>query len=516
MKTASKISLVMAGISIIGFAVTRIILSAWIPFLWVLLGMFVLFLFIPFLVDRELFKDFFTMKTTKHGMNMGAMILLVISTLAIVNFLASRHYATLDYSISKSNTLAEQSIKLVKSLDSDLKVLFFYRKGENGTEDTRKAFRDIIKKYQDYSAKIQLEFVELNERPDLAKEYGVDKGSGLAFFDYKGHRNRIEKLDEQELTSALVKVTREKNKTVYFIVGHGESNIEEEKDSMGLGAFKSMLENNRYTIKSHPLTTLPKIPEDADVVVIAGPKQEFSEMELAGLRDYLKKGGNLFVALKGKQNSGLDKILKEVGVELGDDYVFNVIEIPGIGKGVQQESTMGAQFSSTHQITKNFGKGEVVRFHFPQSVRKTATSVAGISIDEIVKTTNSSMSFKDLKSQQEATDQKEFAMMDAIKGKFPGADPKDGKEFSIVVVGDVDFMNNALLYQNLNRDLLLNTVAGLSREENLISIAPRDPEVTKMTYTNTKQALYLFGFFIPLPLLLFASSLTLWFRRRNA
>jgi hypothetical protein len=45
------------------------------------------------------------------------------------------------------------------------------------------------------------------------------KGSGVVFLEYKGKRNRIEKIDEQEITQALIKVTREKNKTIYFTVG---------------------------------------------------------------------------------------------------------------------------------------------------------------------------------------------------------------------------------------------------------------------------------------------------------
>src|SRR5690606_14878349 len=159
----------------------------------------------------------------------------------------------------------------------------FYKKGVEGNEENRRQFRELIKKYQDESTRIRLDFVEVNERPDLAQEYGIDKGSGVVFLDYKGRRNRIEKIDEQEFTSAIVKVTREQNKTIYFTVGHGEKALSENREGLGLGSLKLLLENNRYTVKELPLIQSPKIPADADVIFIAGPTQGFQEFEIEAL-----------------------------------------------------------------------------------------------------------------------------------------------------------------------------------------------------------------------------------------
>lgn len=354
----------------------------------------------------------------------------------------------------------------------------------------------------------------MNERPDLAKEYGVDKGSGVAFFDYKGRRNRIEKIEEQELTSALVKVTREKNKTIYFIEGHGENSLDEEREAEGLGSLKRMLENNRYTVKTHPLTTTPKIPADGDVVVIVGPKQEYQEVEISGLREYLKNGGSLFMALRSKEKTGLDRLAKEVGVELGNNYIFSLIEIPGIGSNVNPDLTLGSVFSSESLITKSFGKSEIVRFHYPQSLFKSSTTPPGINIVELVKTGNNSMAFNELKPTSQG-EQKPYSIVNSIKGKFPGGGDSS-KEFSMVIAGDPDFIGNALLLKNLNRDLFLNSIAQLVKEDNLISVTPKEPEITQMEMTSTKFAVFVFLFAIPLPLVLFGSSITLWVRRRNA
>ncbi|MEN0057551.1 MAG: GldG family protein [Bdellovibrio sp.] len=512
MSKLSKISFLFAGISLVSMSITRYLLGEWVPFCWVSLGLAVFFLGLALVKDRAFFKEFFVMKTTKEGMSMGVLILLMIAVLAVVNYLGVKHYKTWDFSSSQGNTLSEQSVQLVKNLDSNLKVLFFYKKGVEGNEENRRLFRELIKKYQDQSAKIELDFVEVNERPDLAQEYGVDRGSGVVFLDYKGRRNRIEKIDEQEFTSALVKVTREQNKTLYFTMGHGEKSLNEAKEGLGLGSLRVMLENNRYTVKELPLIQNPKIPADADVVVIAGPVQNFQDFEIAAVEAYLKGGGSLFLALEPHNSAGLEKILKPLGVELQNNYVFNVVDTV-MGRGINQGPTLGAVFSASNKVTKSFGKGEVTLFRHPQGLLKSSP-VAGVVVDEIVQTSPTSMGFDSLQIRGEGP-QTSFTLVAEVSGRWPGS-ADSAKEFAIILAGDVDFISNQMLYQNLNRDLVLNSVAALAKEESLISITPKEAQATQMLMTETKFGVFLFAFIIPLPLLLLGTSIGLWVRRRNA
>ena len=509
MSKVGKISFLFAGISLVSMSIIRYILGEWVPFCWVALGLFVFFMVLGIFWDRRFFKEFFFMKTTKHGMNMGVLILLMVALLGIINYLGARHPKAWDFSVSQSNTLSDQSIKLIQSLDSPLKVRFFYKKGVEGNEENRRLFRELIKKYQDKNEKVALDFVEVNENPDLAREYGVDKGSGVVFLEYKGRRNRIEKIDEQEFTSALVKVTREKIKNLYFTIGHGEKSLEEAREGLGLGSLKTMLENNRYTVKTLPLSQQPKIPADADVIIIAGPIQNFQEFEITALEEYLKGGGSLLIALESQNTVGLEKLVGKLGVKFENNYVMNLVETV-LGSGVNQGPTMGALFSETNKITASFGRGEVTLFRYPMSLR-TVGAPAGVTVDEIVKTGGNAMAFATMNLKDQGP-QGSFALVDSITGKLPGSE----KEFAVVVAGDVDFMTNQMLYQNLNRDLVLNSLAALAKEENLISITPKEAQATQMLMTDTKFAFFLFGFIIPMPILLLGISLGLWYKRRNA
>ncbi len=510
MNRISKILFGISGISILSFIVTRLLVGTWIPFLWIPLAFFVSCFVGALVQERKTIVEFLTMKTTKHGMNMGALIGLVFVILVVANFLAVKHYKVWDFSGSQVNTLSSQSIKLVKSLDSPLLIRFFYKKGVEGNEENRKSFRELIKKYQDQSSNIKLEFVEVNERPDLAEQYGVTKGSGVIFLEYKGHKNRIEKIEEQEVTSALVKVTREKDKNIYFIVGHGERDLEEAKEANGINALKLMLENNRYSIKTLALNLNAKIPDDADVVAIVGPSQKFIDYEIQGLEEYLKRGGSLFMALKSKQTQGLETVLGQVGLEPMNNYVLNLVETAA-GKGIQQGQTLGTVFSTTNEITKVFGKNEATIFRNPMSFKRGKVP-EGVTIDDLVKAPESSMSFSSLEIKGEGP-QGAFTLVTMAKGKFPGG---AGKDFEMIVAGDADFLGNQLLMQSLNRDLVLNSIASLAKEENLISVAPKENQVTKLNMTTSNFYLFVFLFAIPVPLVLLGTSVTLWLRRRHA
>lgn len=514
MSRLGKISFVFAVISLICFFIAKFILKEWMPFLWVVLGLFALFIAAAIYVDRRMYMEFFTLKTTKQGMNMGVMILLFLSIIIMVNWLGSQKIKTWDFSSQQKNSLSEQSQQVLRSLDSELKVLFFYKQGQEEGEQNKVAFRELIKKYQDQSSKVSLDFVEVNERPDLTKEFGVDKGSGVVFVSYKGRKNRIDKIDEQELTNALIKVAQEKQKTVYFTKGHGEYSLDESKEARGAFQLKTLLENNNYLLKTWTMNLETAVPTDADMVLVIGPKQNFLDFEVKLLEEYLSGGGHLVLALKSEATSGLDKIIQQIGYKAANNYVLNVINIGVAQTADPRTPTFGNIFSTENPITKVFTGGEVSLLFRPMSFIKSGTTSPSITVDEIIKTNQDSMAFQDLTFKNQLGRGPHTLALSAT-GSWPGS-KEAGKNFQLVVFGDADFLNNQLIYQNLNRDLILNTVAYMGGQNQLISITPKDVSKTEIDPSTIKQGLFYFGVAIPLPLLMLISSLTLWFRRRHS
>lgn len=513
----SSLSKVLAwGIAICGLTVVigLYFLKAWIPFFWILIFLAVLFLGIIAYKDQRFFKEFLTMKTTKQGMSMGALIVLVFGIMIFANLIGARHSKTFDFSISKSNSLSEQSVQLVKSLDSELKILFFYKQGVEGVEENRRAFRDLVRKYQDYSSNVQLDFVEMNERPDLVSEYEVDKGSGVVFINYKNRKNRIDKIEEQDLTSALLKVLQVKEKTIYYLVGHGERSLDEAREAEGMNSLKMMIENNRYQIKTLALSQSPQIPQDADLVMILAPRQAYLDFELKAIEEYLRQGGAAFIALEQESPHHLDALFSNLGVETENQYIVNFMAM-GDKTAIDPTSpTLATQFLPNHPLTKLFKGQDFMLFRFPMSLKRSSTPSLGIQVDDIVRTNAQTMSFSDNQFKKSRS-VGPFTIAMALSGKYAGS-TSDQKEFKMVLTGDADFISNQLLFQNLNRDLIINSLAWLSNDEEMISISPKETQVTKIFMTDTKFGVFLWTFAIPLPLLLLAIAIVLKVRRRNA
>jgi ABC-type uncharacterized transport system involved in gliding motility auxiliary subunit len=510
MSRASQIFFMMSVVSLIALVVVQVMLGTWMPFMWILAALFVLFLGLGFWQDRLLWKELMGLKTTKNGLSMGSLILLVVIGLAAINFIAARKSKTFDFSMAQVNTLSDQSIKLLKSIDDDLKVIYFYQKGTQGVEENKKAFMDLIRKYQDQSGKVSLEFVEVNQRPDLVKKYGVNTGAGLVFLEYQGRTSRIEKIDEQEITGGLVKVLRKEDKNIYFVIGHGEKELEEQKEANGLALLKQVLEGNRYRVNPLNLNSTGAVPTDAHVVVVAGPTQNFAELEVLALENYLKAGGNLVLAFEDKTDAGLTQLLGKLNLVIEPYFVAQVVDTP-LGKAINPSSTPVTEFSQTATITKPFGQGQFINTRLPSPLRRIEAELKGIKLEEIASTNSSAVAFGDT-SFKDQKGQGPFVIAAFVTGQLPGSD----KSFQATVFGDADLFNNQMLYQNLNRDMILNTIATLVKEENLVSIAPKSVEKTEMTMTDSNFYLYVFLFILPMPLIFLALSGVTWYRRRHA
>lgn len=490
-------------------------LRTWMPFMWGVAAPAVIGFIGWIVLDRHNIVEFFTMKTTKQGLNMGALILMVVLFLAAVNYLGARHYATFDFSNNAVNSISEQSKSIITHLDAPLQVKFFYKTGAERADENKKMFRELVQHYQDVSPNIQLEIAEMNEKPKLVQEFGAVKGSGEAFIEYKGNKNRVENYTEQDFTNAIIKVTRKEKKNIYFLQGHNERSLDDEKSETSLYGFKQMLEKNSYNVKTFSLATTSLVPSDASAVIIAGPTQQFQDIEVKALEQYLNEGGHLMLMLDDKDTHGLSPLLDKFGLELDPTYVFNVFNSP-MGKVVNaQAATVAVEYSTSNEITRLFANNQMTVFRNPHSFHLKPTTKL-IQQDVLVKTPESSVALTDLDSQNYTGVPHAFNLAVQVRGKLD----EKAKDFSAVVFSDVDFVSNILLYQNINRDLALNTVSSLAQETDLISISPKEPMATKMLVSppefNQFFQFTVVGIFLPLPFLFMILSAALWYRRRHA
>lgn len=513
MSVLSRVSYLLAAVSLAAVAVAWVILQTWMPFLWVLLGLAVVFAGVGIWLDRKIAMEFFSAKATRHGMSMGGVILIGLIALLAINTLGLRRSHTMDFSTGGIHSLADQSVKIVESLKEDLVVYFFYREGQENIENIRAVFTSLMRRYQDKSKFVRLEYVEMNSRPDLTAKFDVKDAAQVAWLEYQGRRARVTKVDEQEITSAMVKVIREKEKKVYFLTGQGQLGFEPREDGLSVNGLKQTLEGNRYSVLSFSMTEKLEVPSDADMVFVVGPQAPLQGAEVKALEAYLQRGGSLVLALAPNVKSGLDPLLEKVGIRLGTDWLARIISM-GQGLAVDPANALGSVFSKEHAITKSFGDDMVVRFRLPTSIENAGSTPAGMTSTDLVRSAAATAGFASLKFDGPGK-RGPFTLVRAVKGKWPGAEAT-APEFNLVVSSDHQWLSDLLMQNPRNRDLAVNTASYLSKEENLIGIAPKQLGVTEIQMTSTGMAALVLGFALPLPILLLGYASFLWYRRRYA
>lgn len=514
-----------ACILFLSFAGLYFAIQAWMPFMWFILGPAVLSFFGWLVYDRRLIFDFMTMKTTKHGINMGALIFFVIIFLLGLNIIAVKKNKSFDFTQVGLHTLSPLTQKIIGQLDSDLRVLFFYKNAANNIEPTRKAFAQLVRQYEELSNKVHIQYVEMNANPKITSEFGANRPEGEVFIEYKGQKNRVEsqflgsqgqKYREQDFTNAVIKVTRKEKKVVYFVEGDEERESDNEKNQRGTSAFRQMLEKNSYTVKKLNLIRDPIVPADASVLIILGPQSTFQKFQLDAITKYLAKGGSLFLTFDDKNSAGLSGLLSQFGLKLDEHYIFNVINSP-MGQVVSSnEPTVAVDYSASSPITQVFNSNQKAVFIAPNSLSPITAVAKDVKVDFIVRTPLASVALLKMDSENYEGKPRSFNLAAEVSGKIEESD----KLFKAVVFADTDFLSNGAIFQNVNRDVVLNSIASLAGDKDIVSITPKEVTITQMLMSPPEfSQFYKFvvvGVFFPLPVVFLIISIVLWLKRRHA
>jgi ABC-type uncharacterized transport system involved in gliding motility auxiliary subunit len=511
---------------------TRTILGGWINMLYVPLALFFLGLVLAVAFDFKNLLEFFTMRTTKHGMNMGALILLTLVLLFSINYLGVRFDKTFDVTEEKLNSLSDQSAKVVNALTEDLTFYIFYKGEEARQQQT--ALKQNLTLYEEASPKIKIRSVNTYVDNALALQFLNDlndknRGETFLFVEYKGKKVRVDQtapgqVTEEGVTSAIIRATRSGTKAIYFLTGHGERDLKgEEPDS--LKQLTEALEGASYKVESLNFAEKPRIPEDASAIAIVGPLHPLMDAELEMLRNYSRAGGRLLIAADPGQRNNIALLTKSLGIEFKNNFVFNQIS-QIVGRGLA--TAIGLDYDSTNDITKNFRNGEMTIFDLASEVIPDPGLTGNFLTKTLVKTHESAFTVADVKSASaaapKADDLKPVSLAVLVEENIEANSPpaKEGEApppvkrgSATLVFGDSDFMANKSLYQGLNRDLALNSFSFLAQETDLISIRPKQPKGTQLILTEYSQ-LGLVAAGVSLPLVLLIASAVLWFRRRGA
>jgi ABC-type uncharacterized transport system involved in gliding motility auxiliary subunit len=470
------------------------------------------------------FAKFFSRRQARYGALLVVNVLVVLGILVLINIIGKAQNKRWDLTANKQFSLSDQSRNVLAKLDSPLQITVFAQEPEFVR------YQDKLKEYEYTSKKVSTEYIDPDKKRAIAQQNNIQQ-YGTIVFNYKGRTERVTSDNEQDITNGIIKVVSGQQRKVYFTQGHGEKDTgSAERD--GYNAIAKALGGENYTVDKLVIAQQGAVPDDASVVIVAGPRSDFFQPEIDALKKYLDKGGKLLLELDPPEKAdappltNLIALAHDWGVQVGNNVV---VDVSGMGRliGTDASVPIAANYPS-HAITQRFNF--ITAYPLAREASPVSGGVNGHTAQSFVESSPRSWAETDIKSLlttgQVSLDESKgdkkgpIALASAVSAPVASATPAkpgdDGPkpETRVVVVGDSDFAENGVLGVQGNRDLFMNIVGWLSQQENLISIRPKEADDRRVTLTATQQNNITWLSLLVIPGFVFGTGVYTWWRRR--
>ncbi|MEE9252406.1 MAG: GldG family protein [Thermodesulfobacteriota bacterium] len=447
-----------------------------------------------------------------HGINAIVFILVVLGIFVILNFLANRSAPRYDLTENKLHSLSDQTRRVLEGLKDGVRVIAFFK--EKDVVVDRKQFIELIEQYRRVSSKIEVEFVDPDKNPGLAKKYDIREYATCVLIS--GEKDIKLKLgnpispgilstSEQLITNAIIKLSKDVTKTVYFLTGHGERDIYDNVGPTGFGKARKALEDESYMPRELMLMREGVIEVENTMLVVAAPGKDLLKKELDSIKAYLESGGMALFIVEPRSGAQLVSLLKNFSITLNNDVVIDPSsKLVGGGDVAPIIATYGVS-----DITEDFRFATI----FPYTRSLKVDNSGEISPLVLALTSEYAWSETNLSLFEEGD--AELGPEDPRGPLGVAAIAEIGEEGRIAVFGSADFISNRWFDFSGNSDLFMNTVNWLSRDEDLISIRPKKAKAGKLTMTPG-QFRFMFALTIVIiPAAVLFGGFYMWIRRRN-
>lgn len=420
-------------------------------------------------LDPDRVRRAMTGRQARYGSNALVLSLAFIGILGVINYLAYNNDKSWDLTEDKQFTLASETVDVLNKLPSEVKARAFYtaRSNKETAENLLGRFK------QSSNNKFDYEFIDPEENPLAAEQANVTQDGTIVLV--MGDRQQAARsASEQELVNSLVRLMNPEAHSIYFLTGHGEYSPDESGDQ-GFSTVKRTLEGKNYTVKTLNLLATNQIPEDAKLLVIAGPRSPLSQAEIDQITAYQQKGGSLILMEEPTPISNVplsedlfvSYLANSWNIVLSDDIVVDLTS--------QQPFAPYAASYGSHAITTPIQRTST-QFPTARSVRAGTEGGAGISLVELVLTAQQSWAETSLQGIVEGQSQIQFDEGADVPGPAPLAVAAENLENKArtVVFGDADFVIDANFSAYANSDLMINAVDWAVGQEDLINLTPKN------------------------------------------
>jgi gliding-associated putative ABC transporter substrate-binding component GldG len=453
----------------------------------------------------------------KQNTNQSITLLLLIGILIVVNIFSYQLFFRWDLTENKIFSISSVSKDTVAELQDVVNIKAYFSDNLPSQYITvKQEVADLLDEYRNYSkGKVNIQFINPGEDETIKQQlymigipqvtfqiFEKDKASvangymGIAIsYEDKNEVIPVVKREmtdlEYQITTAIKKVTTVNMATIGYLTSQGATGLD------NISEAKKGIEE-LYTLQEFSFDKAKTIPETISTLIIAGPKEKFTDEQLKELNNFMVRGGAIMALVDGvnigeglsavKNETGLEKLFVKYGIKLNQDVVGDIRN--GVASFSQGFFSFSTNYPYWPKITnEGFDKDNNAVSSLENVVLPW---VASIDIDENVIDKNAAARLAITTDQawqltdnfniapntiEPAGAKKHFTLAmlvnGTLKSAYPAADKKAGDDFTgrLALVGDSDFINNGFA-QGVPDNLIFfqNLVDSLSLSSDLITI----------------------------------------------
>ncbi|MCP4290914.1 MAG: hypothetical protein GY780_03655 [bacterium] len=409
---------------------------------------------------------------------------------------------TWDFTGNQRYSLAPQTIQILDGLEVNLQDLegidevtvYAFLQRFQQTYNTTEV---LLQNFHQQSSSFKFQMVDPETELELVKKYRVQSYGSLVVEVGDRYLTVIQP-DESGLVNAVYRLVQGKRPVVGYLLGHGEHQLDS-LEMAGYSLTQTALRESGYDLRPLILTETGGVPDDCDVVMVAGPRMDPLAMEAAAIDNHLAKGKAVIFLSDPVTPPGWNSWLENYRVRLSGKVI-----ISSMGQG---------KISRLLEVIEGYGGHAIVhplqdvRTLFPFAQGLEVLDDQGAGIKGALLLMSSDLSWAEADPETRFGGQASFDPAVDSSGPVPFGlvmeIPSSLEENALgrmVVIGNSEFANNSMLNRDGNRDLLLNSLGWLAREENLIELRGRDPMSQPVILTNNQKNLVQWGAVVLWPL----------------
>ena len=250
MKTSSKVAAWLASISAIcGLFIYALAPDKTTPAL-VLLAITVLNTLLLGVSERKSLLRALKTRSAVHGTNSLVLVIIFLGILVFINLIAFRHNQQFDFTESGFYTLSPQTKKVIESLPREVRLTAFFQIDS----PEKKLFQDRMQSILESSDKINLSFIDPDKNPAITKQYGITT-YGTIVLESGKKETKVRDPSEVNLINGILKVTKDEQKVIRFLEGHGEKRVDD-FENQGFSTVKGALEKDGFKVEKVPSSSI--------------------------------------------------------------------------------------------------------------------------------------------------------------------------------------------------------------------------------------------------------------------